>query len=384
MVVTEFEKKTFNDVLVSYNYNDEKEREYLFSIYQDVLNGIENVMLEAKSNYKFTPINRFVVTLYIINEYKYMLYQNVDKTKEEIFENEEFGDILSSVCADKYLTNEQLNYKDSAFLNRFNPPISTMELYLNFILRSLEKIQCKDKKDILIKDLLTKAFKMGKCIDSLLIDGFETEAFSTWRTLHENECILITLIKNGEETFNEYFRHITYNLGYRGQYGSKEDTDKLFEEIKEKMKQHDLKSKDTKKFIEYGYLYSIKNFDELTNFKLNFRDGVEDAAGLRRYSKVYEMASEITHSSPLLIYSNRSYFFNVTLINLYESFFRLESIFNPFYKAYISKVEYERYVLLKKLYMSQLTSIYQIILKEFNKSLQSSKKEENNWVLQGF
>lgn len=38
-------------------------------------------------------------------------------------------------------------------------------------------------------DILHKGFRMCDCIIQLLFSGFETEAFSTWRTLHETECI---------------------------------------------------------------------------------------------------------------------------------------------------------------------------------------------------
>ena len=77
-------------------------------------------------------------------------------------------------------------------------------------------------------------------------------------------------------------------------------------EIKEGMKDNDLKSKDMKRFIEYGWLSAIPDvkLGRIPDFKFNFRDGVERCANLRQYSKVYEMSSEIAHSSPLLIYSS--------------------------------------------------------------------------------
>ena len=70
------------------------------------------------------------------------------------------------------------------------------------------------------------------------------------------------------------------------------------------------------------------------------------------------MASEIAHSSPVLLYSNKSYFFEVTILNLYESFFRLETVFEAIYHANVNDVMYNQYLQLKKLYMSQLNSIY--------------------------
>ncbi|HAS56766.1 MAG TPA: hypothetical protein DCR94_06020, partial [Firmicutes bacterium] len=94
------------------------------------------------------------------------------------------------------------------------------------------------------------------------------------------------------------------------------------------------------------------------NFKFNFRDGVEKVAGLSSYSKVYEMSSEIAHSSPLLIYSKKDYFFSITLLNLYESFFRLERFFSSLYLSSVKEEEKLRYLNLRKLYYGELLSAY--------------------------
>lgn len=357
------EEKEFIRILNTLNYYEEDNYDYLYEVYDFVIDSIYEVINISDLN--FSQVNHYIAILYILNEFTYSLSLfGVDK-KEIYKQNDDLFSILASICADKYLTNEKLNYKSKTFINRFNVPISTLDLYLNFLLRTLEAYNPQGKSDRLVKDMLTKGFSMSKCMLSLLINGFETEAFSTWRTLHENECILLCLIKNGEVMFNEYYKHIQYALAYRGQLKSKEETDKVFLEIKAEMKEHELKSKDMKKFIEYGYLYSAKDIGAMSNFKLNFRDGVETVAGLSTYSKVYEMASEIAHSSPLLLYSNKNYFFEITMLNLYETFFRMENVFNAYHKATTDKETYEKYINLKKLYMSQLTSIYNLFKKSF-------------------
>lgn len=347
-----------------------KQPSEIISFLYDVYEGVFDVVISVFSqnpDYKFNPINQYTLILYIINEFQFAVVHLNEEQRNKLMESDEFYNLLASLCADKYLTNEQLNYKDKAFLNRFNPPISTLDLYLNFSLRSLENIKIVDRTQSLIRDLLLKAFKIGKCITTLLVAGFETEAFSTRRTLHENECLILALIKGGQEAIESYFKHIQYTLAFRGQIKSKEETDEIFVHIKEEMRQHDLKSKDMKKFIEYGYLYNVKGIEELENFKLNFRDGVENVANLKQYSPIYEMASEIAHSSPLLIYSNRSYFYEVTLINLYESFFRLESIFEVFYKNSTNEMMYSNFKTLEKLYLNQLHYIHKVYVNNFNK-----------------
>ena len=150
------------------------------------------------------------------------------------------------------------------------------------------------------------------------------------------------------------------------------------EEIKEEMKKHDLKSKDMKKFIEYGYLYVSKEAQNSdVPIKLNFRDGVERVAGLSNYSKVYEMASEIAHSSPLLLFSRREYYFNVTLLNLYETFFRLEIIFEAIFKSLNNDALINQYERLKQVYLGELRSIYQIVKQNFIASNTKLNKSED-------
>ena len=371
---TIYDKETFLKVIKILNVPSYLDLDFFYDVYQAVSETIINVM-NSTEGYSFTPLNPVTVILYILNEYVYSTMK-IDKSKiYELSNDDKFSTGLASTCADKYITNEQLSYKSQSYLNRFTPSVSTLSLYLNFILRSLESIKSNNQYAILISDMLKKAFSMGKCILNLLIDGFETEAFSTWRTLHENECILACLIQNGEDIFKAYFRHITYALAYRKQITDKEETDKIFEEIKANMKKHDLKSKDMKKYIEYGYLFAIPNIQLNADFKLNFRDGVEKLAGLSNYSKVYEMSSEISHSSPLLLYSKKEYYYAITIINLYESFFRLENVFDQYYKKYVNENIFQQYEILKATYLRQLHYIYQDLLTKFK--FEKESEEEN-------
>ena len=367
-------KETFVHFLKERKLADEKDFDNLYELYDLVTETISEIL--AQTNNPFNVyVNHYVVILYIINEYKFYLFSHNIKDHSLITKDSEEIQVIGSLCADKFLTNEKLNFKSEAFLNKFNPPISTLDLYLNFSLRTLESIKVKDRNASLIRDMLTKAMKMGKCIVNLLTDGFETEAFSTWRTLHENECIMICLVKNGAEMFDAYFKHIRYALAYRNQIQNKEEVDKIFEQIKSEMKEHGLKSKDMKKYIEYGYLYTAKNQNPENPLKLNFRDGVEKLAGLNNYSKVYEMASEIAHSSPLLLFSKRSYYFEITLLNLYESFFRLEVIFEAYYRSVNNEEVVKQYENMKAVYLKELHLIYTVMQKSFLRNNIKLKKE---------
>jgi hypothetical protein len=337
---------------------------FLYECYVDAIDS-SAALKEASPIIAAIPINPAQLTLYILNEHLFYLAAHPDKKEADLKEDEGYERLLLSLALDKYYTNEHLAYKSGTYANRFVPEISTISLYLNFILGMLSRYKQGDPKETLVVDIIQKGFSMAKCIVGLLTDGFETEAFSTWRTLHENECILQVIVKYGKPVIDEYLRHLRFALAFRGALPTKEETDAAFSEIKEGMRAAGLKSKDMKRFIEYGWLLAVPGVLSLEGFKLNFRDGVERAAGLRQYAKVYEMSSEIAHSSPLLIYSRKNYFYLITMLNLYESFFRLEKIFSSIYLSTVPHEEQERYLSMRKLYFGELMACYDLEKKRF-------------------
>lgn len=367
-------KEQFHLYLTNVRFADFEAEPFLYRCYVDATEGASD-LTSMDGPLSKIAINPLPLILYIVNEHEFYKLSHPDKDVSSLYDNEEYERLIISLSVDKYFTNEHLDYRSSTYANRFSIEISTISLYLNFILGMLSRYKQGDPKETLIVDIMNKGFSMGKCILSLLTEGFETEAFSTWRTLHENESILLVLVKYGQPVIESYLRHLKYALAFRGGL-SKEDTDATFLEIKEGMKKADLKSKDMKRYIEYGWLLSIPGGEKIEGLKLNFRDGVERAADLKQYSKVYEMSSEIAHSSPLLIYSRKNYFYLITILNLYESFFRLEKVFSSLYLSTVSKEDVERYVAMRRLYFGELSAAYEIEKKRFESLLASGKKDE--------
>ena len=352
MPVAKLNKEQFDQLYEQLNVPAQILKDDIFDCYDFAFDNASK-LLESNVFGKSSSLNSVVLILYLINEYGF--YFSVTK---DIKDKDEALSKIISVALDKYFTNEHLDFKNDQYTSKFSPAISTIELYLNFILGILKKFPQKNPQQTLLVDMANKAFKVSKAIIELIVKGFETEAFSTWRTLHEMECILLLVDKYGESLVKAYLKHLRYALAYRGAIKSKEETDAEFVKIKEEMKALGLKSKDMKKFIEYGWLTSIENYNEDPMFKFNFRDGVERLAGLNGYSQVYEMASEIAHSSPLLIYSRSQYYYHLTLVQLYESFFRLEKVFSEIYLSHIEKEEAQRYILMRNVYYSTLQIVY--------------------------
>lgn len=355
--VTILEKDKFNTILENINYPKSLDWNFLYDIYESTSESAKQVFDQSVFS-RMTPLNPIALILYICNEYAYYINVNNITDIERLNKSEEYQSSLASISLDKYFTNEHFSYKSKSVGNKYSPQISTISLYLNFILGALKKFKHNNPEETLVVDMLDKGFSMGKCIVDLLTNGFETEAFSTWRTLHETECILTVIMKYGAPVVQKYLVHMNYALAFRGGLNDKEKTDAVFEQIKEEMRVLDLKSKDMKRYIEYGWLLGVEGVSKLEGFKFNFRDGVERVAGLTQYSKTYEMSSEIAHSSPLLIYSKKDSFYMITLLNLYESFFRLEAFFLKGYVNSVSEDEKTRFEMMRKVYYTELIQIH--------------------------
>lgn len=366
-------KEQFNNLLEQLKVSPLIDRDLIFEAYEFAFEGASKLS-EANVMGKVVPINSVTLILYLINEFGFFLDTH-KVTSEQIKDDEKANSQIVSFAVDKYFTNEHLNFKNERIVSKYSPIVSNLDLYLNFILGMLNRFPRKNPNETLLCDVMIKGFSLMKAILEMLISGFGTEAFSLWRTLHENECILLLLNQHGTPVQEAYVKHLQYGVAFRNGLGTKEATDAMFVQIKSEMKALDLKSKDMKKFIEYGWLTAVPNYNESKEFKFNFRDGVERLAGLNSYSKLYEMASELAHSSPILIYSSNEYYFHVAMLTVYECFFRFENVFAKFYEKQISEEELKRYSVLKKAYYPMLQVLYEKEKQAFkNRSIKRAEK----------
>ena len=349
----------FKNVLVTLSPGSKNmNTEYLYDIYSDVYQGLEEISSSKQVGYSF-DVNSQEIIFYLLGEYVYST-NGLNEQQIELFnKNDSIKESMTNVIADKIISLGVYHHDERKLTNKYLPPISSMELYVNLMLNVVNNYPLKDRTNAILVDLLNKTLSIARCILNLLCEGYETEAFAMWRTLHECECVLILLDKYKEVVIPTYIKHMQYGLVFKSGESEDENHQKIFAELKNEMKAIDLKSKDMKKFIEYGWLLAIPEHKDLENFKLNFRDGVESLAGLHQYSQIYMTSSEILHGTPLLIYSNKTYFHLLTIVNLYESFFRIEKVFQSLFFANISDEAKDRYLQMKKLYYSQLISIHQ-------------------------
>ena len=353
-------REQFHDLYEKLHLPTKYEEENLYDLFLTMVESLDEYCNQNEKNdfiKNFDNLNIYELYLYLLNELIFITSEDTPEKLKSRWEDDKFLSAILSISFDKYLTNEKIDMNDGVFISKYNPRISSLRLYLNFMSKIMEKYSLGNPSSSLIADLLSKCIKISRCCLDLLEDGFESEAFSTWRTLHETECVLVLLTKYEKDIIPCYLKHLNYSLAFR-RILEPEKGDKLFAEMKEEMRELQLKSKDIKKFIEYGYLLAIPEVKNDPTFKFNFRDGVEKFAGLSDYAKLYELSSEIAHSSPLMIYSNDELIFHLTLSSLYETFFRIEKAFANLYLSNIKEDEAQRFINLRNIYYQQIVSLH--------------------------
>jgi hypothetical protein len=240
-----------------------------------------------------------------------------DNEKLKLFTDEAFSR-YSMMIAEEYSKMVDYRYQTiSKGMHSYSDISFALESALTFAITSISPLAELQPNRTLMPDLFRKFFAQALGLLKMLNLGLASEAYSNWRTLHEAECVIKLLVEGGASLQNVYLRHIVYNNAFHHAIESKEETDAIFVELKGNMAKHGLKSKDMKKYIEYGWLYACRTYHESdVTYKLNFRDGLQKAAGLGEYNEYYEMASEMAHSSPIFFYSNNDFFGDLTSVNL--------------------------------------------------------------------
>lgn len=373
--ITPFSREEFDRVIGVLSNSDKLNKDFIYQAYSLTCEAIQQI---SDSNIlgSVPVVNHVEIIYYCVGEYLYSVGYKLEGEIKALENNEDFMASMAGVIADKYLSLSMFNHVERKIANRFLPPTSSINIYLNFILNILQNYRKNDPTSTLIADLLMKSISIARSILTLLVSGYETEAFSVWRTLHECECALVVLEKYGAPVINRYLIHMQYGIVFKNNNQEDEKGNRIFADMKKEMLDLGLKSKDIKKYIEYGWLYAIPGVKENPDFKLNFRDGLEKLADLSMYNDRYELSSETVHVTPMLIYSNKEYFYFVTLLSLYESFFRLEKVFVSLFSQRVSPEQMAQYMEMRKVYYSQLVNIHKREVTNFKNWQNRNKKEK--------
>ena len=199
--ITPFSREEFDRVIGLLSNSDKLNKDFIYQAYSLTCEAIQQI---SDSNIlgSVPVVNHVEIIYYCVGEYLYSVGYKLEGEIKALENNEEFMASMAGVIADKYLSLSMFNHVERKIANRFLPPTSSINIYLNFILNILQNYRKNDPTSTLIADLLMKSISIARSILTLLVSGYETEAFSVWRTLHECECALVVLEKYGAPVIN--------------------------------------------------------------------------------------------------------------------------------------------------------------------------------------
>lgn len=214
--------------------------------------------------------------------------------------------------------NEHLNVEKKSNTSEYSPEIAAYNMACSFSLYVLGSIKGGDPRMNGMNNLFKKALVTIKSVVSLLAAGNSCDAVILWRHLHELECVLTVLGKGDDELFFHYVKHMEY-LNMEGN----PNADKLQERLAEECKTFGVKERNA--FVNYGWLLHVPGFREGMGreYRLNFKDGLQKAAGLTARHAAYASASKILHPSAWVVAIRDDKFYKFTVFELYKSLVNL-------------------------------------------------------------
>ena len=313
-------------------------------------------------------IGVFDVVNYICAEHVFHTSLVKPDQREALENDEKYFNQLVNICYDKLIVNEYRSIDSRAVISKYSVETSLLTMFINrmFVLLGQMKINQGVAKQKLQVDIFAKCFMLIKSTLNQLCDGLETEAMSSWRTFHELLCVLRVISKGDEEVSKAYFRHLTYGAYNRGEIKDPKEIEKIQASMEKDMQILEVKKSNKEKFINYGWIHwAFKRYND-EEVKMNFLGGLQKVADLTEYKKYYEIATDVTHSTPLLVYANKTNLTTTTLKITYELFFIIETMLVSWcsndlgLSPQTNKPLYD-YLVFKKTYKPKVEIIYQII-----------------------
>ncbi len=354
------DKTKFSEFILSFYEFSEEEVAFLFTSYEGLITLIKG-HLELQPNLNLAQFDNGRLIFYLLHDFVYRK-QLINVPLNVLIDDEQFMTRFLNSVLDKYTSLTNYKYEHDKLLSRYSMPISTLAVYVNFILLTLDNAVSAHKNSYIVK-LLKKAFVYTQTISELLVNGLESEALSVWRSLHEVEAILILI--SDKNTLKSYEKHLTYSAAFHKML-PKAQSDEIFVQIKAEMKALGLKSKDTKKYIEYGFISAHPSFKSEINL-FNFKAGLQALAGLSSYDAYYKLASELAHSSPVSFFHGKKALTLVALVLVYETFLRLEQLFHRIYLAFATPQELAYYEHIRAMYLADIKQILLLNKHKLNK-----------------
>ena len=216
--------------------------------------------------------------------------------------------------------NEHLNVEKLSITSEYSPEIAAYNMACSYALYMLGSLKGDDRRMNGMNNLFKKALVTIKSVISLLAAGNGCDAAILWRHLHELECVLIVLGTKGEELFFRYVQHMEYF-----DMEASPRAEQLQARLSEECKAFGVKERNA--FVNYGWLLYVPGFREGMGkeYRLNFKDGLQKAAGQSARHAAYASASKILHPSAWVVAIRDDKFYKFTVFELQRSLFNLSA-----------------------------------------------------------
>ena len=155
VIANMFNKEQVGQIIRNIPINQALDLDYVFDVYEMANEAIEILQNENKQ-IEVKDINQYDLLFYCVGEYYYSISNLREDEIEKFKSNEEFPSSMASVAADKYLSLSIFNHVETKLANRFLPPASSLNMYINFMLNIVKGYKKNDPQSTLISDLLMK------------------------------------------------------------------------------------------------------------------------------------------------------------------------------------------------------------------------------------
>ena len=234
--------------------------------------------------------------------------------------DEKYRSMLVHDVAVYVVINEHLNVEKISNTSPCSPEIAAYNMACSYSLFILGSFKGEDVRMNGIGNLFRKSMVTTKGVIGLLAAGNSCDAVILWRHLHELECVLIVLGTKGEELFFRYVQHMEYF-----DMEASPRAEQLQARLSEECKAFGVKERNA--FVNYGWLLYVPGFREGMGkeYRLNFKDGLQKAAGQSARHTAYASASKILHPSAWVVAIRDDKFYKFTVFELQRSLFNLSA-----------------------------------------------------------
>lgn len=307
-----------------------------------------------------------VIIPYICAEHYFRTSHMPDEERAGLQKNNEYRTKIVNDITSKILLNEHSAINPNSVTNRFSPEITMMKVYAVFInsiiLRLKDYNNNNDIRKNTICRLIFKFMSMINAVLDLLADGYDTEALSLWRSLHELECTIIVIQDYEEGVAESYVEHLKY---LPLEFDEDNVNNELINEMNNEMKKY--KGITKPQFINFGWLLGI---EEIKGHRFNFKETLSFLANQNERYEAFKFPSKFIHPSAVHITINRGSCYIDCIYQTYQSFLNISNCFDIFIGNEYENADIVRsdYLKNRNPYNEALMEIYNILLKRFETS----------------